>query len=83
MDMTPWIILGVANIPTYVVFGWLFFGSWGDFWECVRFWITPDIISLFRGEYFEDQWAQLKLFIFLIVNAATVYAEHMLIAAYF
>lgn len=56
-----------------------YFGDWSGFWECVRFWLTPDIISLFRGEYGKDKWAEIKLFIFLFLCAATVRGEFLLV----
>ena len=38
-----------------------FFGDAGNFWRCVRFWLTPDIISRFSGEWWADFWAEMKL----------------------
>ncbi len=43
----------------------VFFDDLSDFLECVGYWFTPDIISLFRGEWAEDQWAEAKLFLYL------------------
>jgi hypothetical protein len=43
----------------------LFFGSKEDFFECLRFWLIPDIVSLFRGEFMDDRWGEFKLFIWL------------------
>jgi hypothetical protein len=75
MSTVGWIILVVANIRLYWLVGWVVFKDWGDFWECVKFWLTPDIISLFRGEWIEDQWAQMKLFVWLALCAGAVLAE--------
>ena len=41
----------------------LFFKDVSGFWECLRFWFRPDIFSLFKGEWFEDQWSELKLLV--------------------
>ena len=48
-----------------------FFGGREDFFRCVKFWFTPDIISAFRGEYHEDWLAEMKLFLWLAAGAAT------------
>ena len=41
-----------------------FFDDVSEFLECIRFWFTPEIISIFRGEWNEDLWAELKLFVY-------------------
>jgi hypothetical protein len=75
MSTVGWIILMVANLPLYGLVGWVLFKDWDNFWDCVKFWLTPDIISLFRGEWMEDQWAQMKLFVWLALCAGAVLAE--------
>ncbi len=37
------------------------FGNSEEFFRCVKFWFMPDLISLFRGEYCDDWWAEAKL----------------------
>jgi len=71
-------VLIVLNIPVYLLIGWVLFSDWGEFWECVRFWLTPDVISLFRGEWGEDWWAEMKLGVFSLACAACVYGEFLL-----
>lgn len=46
----------------------LLFDTWDEFIHCVKFCFTPDIISLFRGQYYEDMWAELKLIFWLVVT---------------
>jgi hypothetical protein len=75
MSTVGWIILMVANLPLYWLVGWVLFKDWDNFWDCIKFWLTPDIISLFRGEWIEDQWAQMKLFVWLTLCAGAVLAE--------
>jgi hypothetical protein len=70
------IFLTVVNTPVYFLLGRLFFDDWADFLECVRFWFTPDWISLFRGEWGEDRWDTFKLAIFLLLCALTVFSEY-------
>jgi len=79
MGTTGWIILAAANIPLYYLLGRLIFRDWQGFWECVKYWLTPDIISAFRGDYFEDWTSELKLFLWLIVCGVCVAAEGVLI----
>ncbi len=42
------------------------FGNRGEFLRCLKYYLTPDIISLFRGKYGEDTWAELKLFVWFV-----------------
>jgi len=53
-----------------------FFGSLADFWECVRFWLTPDAVSLFRGQWGEDWWAEMKLGVWLVCGGAVGVATY-------
>ena len=80
MSTLGWIILVVVNIPVCWLLGWVVFKDWGDFWECVKFWLTPDIISAFRGEWIEDQWAQMKLFLWVALCAGAFFGESIALA---
>lgn len=75
MEWWGWLILIVVNIPISIGIGWVIFSTWEEFFECVKFWLTPDIISMFRGEWVEDTWAELKLFAWLALCAACVFGE--------
>jgi len=44
-----------------------------DFIDCIKFWFTPDIVSMFRGQYWEDNWAELKLLLWLALSIAVGY----------
>ncbi|MGD7654133.1 MAG: hypothetical protein ACQCXQ_13010 [Verrucomicrobiales bacterium] len=57
--------LGVSFGIGRLLFGWMFDG-FDEFMECVRYSLMPDMISLFRGEYFEDMVKSFKLSVFLI-----------------
>lgn len=74
-----WMILVAANLPLYVGVGKVIFGSFGEFWECLKFWLTPDVISIFRGEWEEDMWAELKMLCFVLACAVLVWGEHWVI----
>ena len=62
--LREYLILFVCGLPFMLMLGKLLFGSWHGFFEALRFMLTPDLVSLFRGEGLDDQWASLKLIVF-------------------
>ncbi len=64
--------LAVALIAGQLLFR-VFFEDSEDFWECVRYSFTPDVFSLFKGEYWEDKLKSLKLGVFLVICAGAGY----------
>lgn len=76
-----WIILIAGCLPLYFAAGWAYFGDWDGFLESVRYFFTPDIISILRGEWEDDQWAQLKLVFYVLTCAALVVGVHYLLKA--
>ncbi|MFH0963679.1 MAG: hypothetical protein V2A58_06665 [Planctomycetota bacterium] len=81
-----WVLLGVlavVNAPLYWALGKTFFGGWEGFTEALRFYFTPDWWSAMRGEFWEDRWESLKLFVFLVLCVLAVAVEYALIARYF
>ncbi len=80
MSTIGWVILIGANVPVYWLIGWVIFGNWGEFRECIRYLLTPDIISLFRGERGEDWWAEMKLAYWVVLCGCAVYLESLLLA---
>lgn len=83
--MEGWMVLLLiaANFPIYIGLGWLFFGSWEDFKEAVSFAFTPDIISMIYGEFLEDLWATVRLWIFVLLCIAIVGIEIALIMHFY
>jgi hypothetical protein len=79
LDQTGFFILLAANIPLYFILGWWLFRTWSGFWECLRFWITPDIVSMVKGEFSDDFWAEMKIFWWIILCGACIYGELRLI----
>ncbi len=77
------LVLIAANIPLYIGIGRAIFGTWEDFGECLRFWFTPDIFSMLRGEFTEDAWAELKLLYFVVLCVLLVGVQYFLIERYF
>lgn len=72
-----------VDLPLFVLIGKLFYNDIEDFLEGIRFWITPDIISAFRGEYWDDLWEEWKLFAFISACGAFVIGEYYLFDALF
>ena len=65
-------LLGIfAGIAALVLLFKPFFGDFGGFGDCLKFWLTPDIISLFRGEFYEDWWAGTKLGVWLLLGTGS------------
>jgi len=60
MDLLLGVLAGLAM--AFVLFN-ILFETWDEFLECLKYWIKPDILSMIRGEYWEDNWAELKLVI--------------------
>ena len=58
----------------------LLFDTLDEFMDCVRFWFTPDIISLFRGQYYEDAWAEMKLILWLAISIGSGYGIYAKLA---
>lgn len=77
-----WMILIVANLPVFYAIRRLIFPTWEDFGEAVRFWLTPDLLSMFRGEWAEDQWNELKLLVWIALCAGCVWVEYLLLVKY-
>ena len=65
------IILGcIVGITVLFLLFKPMFGSADEFFSCVKYWLTPDIISLFRGRdhYWQDHWSELKLGVWLALG---------------
>ena len=44
------VLIVVLNVPVFVLWGWVLFRTWEDFWEAVRFLLKPDLWSFIDGE---------------------------------
>ena len=75
--------LGVVNIPIYLLIGKVLFEDWQGFFDALRFLLTPEIFSMFNGEYWDDVWAELKLGVFVAGCAGCVFTEFVLIQKLF
>ena len=68
MEIVAWILAPVvaclAGRGTYR----LLFEDWDDFCDCLKYSLTPDIVSLFRGEYGKDFTQSLKFGLFMLIT---------------
>jgi len=51
----------------------LIFREPGDFREAIRYWFTPDIVSMFRGEWSRDYWNEFKLGMWFLSGVISFY----------
>lgn len=75
------IVLLVVNIPVYKFLYKLFFRNEDDFQESVRYTFTPNLYSLFKGEYFKDRMAEARLSFFVVCCVLVVMAQYFMIQA--
>ena len=62
----PLIKAAVLCVPLYYVYWRFIFGSWDEFLDALRFWFTPNWLSLLRGELGDDLFAGAKMLFFLL-----------------
>ena len=68
MEIVAWIIAPVVTCLAGRGIYRLLFENWDDFCECLKYSVTPDIVSMFRGEYGQDFTQSLKLSLFLFMT---------------
>jgi hypothetical protein len=79
-----YVLLGVlvaANIPVYWLLYKMLFGNAEELLQAIAYWFTPDVFSLFRGEYMEDWWAEVKLGALISLSGAAVWFEYVGLAS--
>lgn len=76
------ILLAVVNIPLYWCLYRALFTDVDELADAIKFWITPEIFSAFRGEYVDDIWAELKLFLLVGGCIALVIVEYGALQVY-
>lgn len=72
------IFASIASLTTAYMLFTLLFESREEFFECVKFWFTPDIVSALRGNYFEGSWAEFKLWIWIVASVLVGYGTYQL-----
>jgi len=61
----------------------VFFDNVAEFLDCLRLYITPEIISAFRGEWQESSWAYLKVLIYFGLSIGSGFLAHHSLARFF
>lgn len=59
------------------------FKDFGGFLEACKYWLQPDIISAFKGEWNEDQWQSMKLLVFIFLTGGAYLAALAFFRAHF
>ena len=78
MNQAEWLMIGmltVLNLPVFWFIRRVFFPDWAELMEAIRYWFTPDMWSFFRGEFFEDFWAEIKLGLYFACCVGLVMGE--------
>lgn len=70
-------VLAVANIPIYWIMFRAFYNDGYDFGDALGYLVQPDIISLMRGEFTEDFYQSLKIWVYFMLCVATPCAEYV------
>lgn len=70
----------IANWPIYTRLMQFFFGDASGLAQALGYWALPDLLSLLMNRYWEDQWAEFRLTLWLILCAGVVVAEYRLAA---
>lgn len=61
----------------------LFFDDLADFIDCLRLYFTPEIVSIFRGEWHESRWAYAKLLVYCGVCVGSGFLTFYSLARHF
>jgi hypothetical protein len=75
------LVVSVLSYPIYKELALAVFGSKSEFLEALRYWITPDAWSLFKGQFWNDWDAEFKLGVFLVLCIGAVAALYKLCVA--
>ena len=75
------IVLLVVNIPIFKVIFNSMFSSKDDFYESLRYVFTPDMFSLFRGEYMKDWFGEMKIQFFVLLCGGAIFLEYTIISS--
>ena len=74
--------IGVGIIVALLFFR-VFFDDLGDFLECLRLSMQPDIISAFRGEWTDAHWSGAKLSLWTSISVVSGYLAYTQLPVWF
>jgi len=83
MDVVAVIVGVLAGIGTLVLTFRLMFPSNDEFAESVKYSFTPDIVSLFKGEYSKDYLGELRLGGWLFLGGVVGFMTWWVLASLF
>lgn len=72
------LLVGILSIPVYLSLGKLFWGErFETLGEAIKFFLIPDLYSLFKGRFWDDWYATAKFnfFLFLCFGWAAAITE--------
>ena len=77
----------IAIVFDFYIFrnlGIIFFDSYDEFMESIRYVFTPDFVSFFRGrkEYYNDKVSEFKLGFFIFICMVIIGAEYLLLMVF-
>lgn len=81
-SISGFIVLILIIINSFTVYKFIFnqiFIDYDDFQESLRYLLTPDFISFFRGEYWKDRTAEFKFGFFVILCVMVTIVEYWII----
>lgn len=58
----------LVGLITAAILYYYLFDDFSEFLDCIRLWLTPDILDWMRGELDRDFWAGFKLLIWFGVS---------------
>ncbi|MHC4605560.1 MAG: hypothetical protein ACYTAF_01325 [Planctomycetota bacterium] len=61
MEVTAIVLAAIVGVGVAALLFKPLFGDWHGFVDCLKFWFTPDMWSILRGQFVEDWWAEMKL----------------------
>lgn len=79
LELVMIILLLFLNIPVYKFLYRVFFVDNDDYNETIRHTFTPNIVSLFRGEYWKDRMNTTRLHFFIIICVGIVVLEYLVL----
>lgn len=69
-------LIVVLCYPVYRGLRGVFFPDKDDFWQAVKYFLCPDMLSLFKGRFWDDWDAEFKLKFYLFVCIAFPFAVY-------
>lgn len=78
------IVVSISSLPMYGLIARIFFGDKLEtLGEAIKYVLTPDLVSLFKGRYVDDYWHSFKFGAFLVTCVLWVLAISELIVKLF